>query len=121
MYFIGFEWIQDKKVPKLQIVTRAIAHFPTRKQFWAMWCHYVYTTLSIESKVLQIVDNTNTLKYFIGFQWIHAKKVPKLQIVPRAIAHFPTWKQFWAMWCHYVYTTLSVESKVLRIVDNTIN
>ena len=98
----------------------AIAHFPTRNQFWAMWCHYVYTTLSIESKVLKIGENTIILKYFIGFECIHAKKVPKLQIVPRAIAQFPTRKQFWAMWCHYVYTTLSIESKVLQIVDNTI-
>ena len=99
---------------------QGICTFSLRFQFLAMWCHYDYTTLSIESKVLQIVDNTISSMYFIGFEWIQAKKVPKLQIVPMAIAHFPIRNQFWAMWCHYVYTTLSIESKVLQIVNNTI-
>ena len=63
-------------------------HFTTQIQFWAMWCCYVYTTLTIESRVLQIVENTIISMYCIGFECIHAKKVPKLQIVPMLLHTF---------------------------------
>ena len=52
-----------------------IGHFPTWLQFRAMWCHYIYTTLSIKTKVLQIVDNIIIIfTYFIVFNEFKSKK-----------------------------------------------
>ena len=49
---------------------QGICPLSTWFQFWAMWCHYFYTSLANESKVLQIVNNTIFQMYFIGFEWI---------------------------------------------------
>ena len=99
MFFIGFQWIWAKIIPKLQNVPRAIAHYPTRNQFWAMWCRYVYTA-SIVSKVSHIVVHAKNIgeESLTKCNFAHACKIANCPDVICSTFGDTSYEVYWLLW-----------------------